>query len=326
MNYQCKNCGGNVVFSPKRKAMFCPYCDGENSEEIKGNDSLITCASCGGELTITEFTSASRCPYCNNYLIFDKRIQGEYEPSLMIPFKIDKDEAVELMEKEFKKRIFTPSSFLSEKTLCDLNGRYVPFFLYDYDVFSNFQGTGTKVRSWTSGDYRYTETSYFQILRCMEAQYDNVPADASTEMDDKVMDLLEPFEYKDLMSFEPKYLSGFFGEIYNAPSDAYEGRAKQKVTESADALLRESYTEYSRVTQEIKEHKINPKGNDYTLLPVWVYAYNYRNNIYNFYVNGQTGKVIGRTPVSKAKVLIYGATVGLLTCAALTIISMIAGV
>lgn len=326
MNFQCKNCGGNVVFSPRKRKMYCPFCEGEDSEEIKGNDSLVTCASCGGELNVGEFTSASRCPYCNNYLIFDKRVTGEYEPSMMIPFLIDKDEAVSLMEKEFKKRTFTPSSFLSEKTLDDLNGRYVPFFLYDYNVLSSFRGTGQKVRSWTSGSYRYTETSYYQIIREMEAQYDNVPADASTEMDDKVMDLLEPFEYKDLMSFEPKYLSGFFGEIYNAPASSYADRAKEKVHESAEVLLRDSYGGYTGVITEVKNHNIMDKGNDFTLLPVWVYAYKYRDKIYNFYVNGQTGKVIGQTPVSKAKVLIYGATVGLLTLAALLLIFMIAGV
>lgn len=33
MIFRCKNCGGNVVYSPERKKMFCPFCESEDSEE-----------------------------------------------------------------------------------------------------------------------------------------------------------------------------------------------------------------------------------------------------------------------------------------------------
>ena len=33
MIFKCKNCGGNVVYSPERKKMFCPFCESEDSEE-----------------------------------------------------------------------------------------------------------------------------------------------------------------------------------------------------------------------------------------------------------------------------------------------------
>lgn len=354
MNYQCKNCGGNMVYSPQRGSMACPYCDGTDCEEVKGQDipdwlnengegladqsvsyeadaasiegeSQYTCISCGGQVEIGTFTSATRCPYCNNYLIVGKRIDGDFKPSLILPFKIDKDDAVSLLDREFKKRLFAPSSFLTEKTLKDMNGRYVPFFLYDMDVHSSFRGTGKKIRSWTSGDYRYTETSYYQLIREMEASYDNVPVDASIEMDDKVMDLMEPFEYSELMSFKPKFLSGFFGEVYNKPASEYEQRAEAKAKESAEKLISDTLGDYTGVVAEHKNHAISHMGIDYALMPVWVYAYNYRNKIYNFYVNGQTGKIVGKTPVSKPKLLAYGATVGALVFAGLTILSQIMG-
>lgn len=33
MIYKCKNCGGNVVYDPDRKAMHCPYCDGIETQD-----------------------------------------------------------------------------------------------------------------------------------------------------------------------------------------------------------------------------------------------------------------------------------------------------
>ena len=297
-----------MVYSPEKKKMFCPYCDGTDCEDVTGDGSLTVCASCGGELTTGQFTSASRCPYCGNYLIFDERVTGQYRPNKLIVFKLGKAQAVEAIDNEFKKRKFAPSSFLSEKSLEDLNGYYVPFFLYDYRTASDYTGKGTKVRTWRSGDYDYTETSFFEVERKMKATFLDIPADASTEMDDTVMDLMEPYDYKEFMSFDPKYLSGFFGEIYNQGPEAYEGRAKDKLIESANTLLNESLKGYTTLTPTSNQTAVSSDKVEYTLFPVWIYKYKWKDKIYPIYVNGQTGKVIGNTPVSQGKVLAFALT------------------
>ncbi|MDE6421089.1 MAG: hypothetical protein K2K87_11250, partial [Lachnospiraceae bacterium] len=42
---------------------------------------------------------------------------------------------------------------------------------------------------------------------------------------------------------------------------------------------------------------------------VWVYEYAYGGETYTFYVNGQTGKIIGKMPISKPKAVGYTASV-----------------
>ena len=42
----------------------------------------------------------------------------------------------------------------------------------------------------------------------------------------------------------------------------------------------------------------------YLLLPVWMACFKYKDKIYKFMVNGQTGKVSGKIPVSPVKVTI----------------------
>ena len=305
MNFQCKNCGGNMIFAPARQKMYCPYCDGEDTERVVGNDSLSVCASCGGEVDPGEYKSSDKCPYCGNFLVFDKRVSDAYKPDSIIPFKLDKEMAVDAMDKEFKKRLFAPISFLSEKTLEGMKGAYVPFFLYDFEAHSEYRGEGTKVRSWRSGNYDYTETSYYDVERRLEVTFDNIPADASFEMNDETMDLMEPYDYSDLMSFDPKYLSGFFGEVYNDTSDKFSERARKKATESADTLLKKSIGGYASLHASVDRTVLNDGKVDYALFPVWIYKYKFGGKDYNYYVNGQTGKVIGKTPVSKIKVLVY---------------------
>ena len=231
MIFRCKNCGGNVVYSPERKKMFCPFCESEDSEERE--DGVIetsgeengtaegtvqaagagqpvsrmaaaegaaqkkvtkVCPNCGGEIPMTVNTSATQCPYCDNYVIVDDQISGAYTPHMLIPFHMGKEVCKKLIRDKFEKCIFAPTDFLSEVRMNGIYGDYVPFWFYDYNTNCTFHGEGTKVRSWTTGNTQYTETSYYDIVRDMDIDFVKIPVDASVGMPDDVMDLMEPFD------------------------------------------------------------------------------------------------------------------------------------
>ena len=234
---------------------------------------------------------------------------------MILPFEISKKQAVDILKKEFGKRIFTPSTFLSHASIAKMEGSYVPFFLYDFHADARYSAQGTKVRSWSSGNYRYTETSYFAIERDMDVEFDNIPVDASVRLEDSTMDLLEPYDYKALESFKEQYMSGFEGEIYTDNASALQERAEKKAKKDIHALIRDSVSGYATVTQESEHVNLQKKSCDYALLPVWIYEFEYQGQTYCFHVNGQTGKVIGKTPVAHKKVAGYSATVFLLSLA-----------
>lgn len=323
MLFRCNNCGGNVVYSPEHAKMFCPHCDGIDSEKKEVTSNKTECVNCGAPLTIGQFNSTCKCEFCDSYVILDERVEGNYQPNLVLPFKLGMKQAVDKMKEEFKRRIFTPDSFLSESTLKDMKGMYVPFWMYDYQANCDYVGKGTKIRKWTSGNTEYTETSYYRIERNMDVDFDKIPVDASVEMPDDVMDLVEPFDYNQLEAFQEKYMSGFYGEIYNMSADELESRAKQKAANDADSLLKETLGGYTSVTAERNEKRIQRNGLNYALLPVWKYVYKYQEKDYEFYVNGQTGKIIGSTPVSRKKVVAYGCTVFAGVWAALALVMKI---
>lgn len=325
MIFKCKNCEGNVVYSPEKHGMYCPYCDSEGSEERKDfqEGELKICPNCGGEIPVKEHTSATQCPYCDNYLIFNERVEGEYAPDLVIPFQLGKEKCKELLREKFKKCLFAPSDFLSEVRLNSMEGDYVPFWLYDYNVNCDFQAEGTRVRTWTSGDTQYTETSYYNIVRNMSADFKRIPVDASEGMPDDVMDLLEPYDYSKLELFRPEYMSGFEGEKYNMVSDLAEPRAKQKMTEDVELMLKSSYAGYASVHTLHKNISERGKAVNYSLLPVWKYIYTYKGKEYPFYVNGQNGKIVGIAPISTKKVWAYAGTLWACLTFILTMLSVI---
>lgn len=186
--------------------------------------------------------------------------------------------------------------------------------MYDINVRCDYHGEGTKRRTWISGDTEYTETSYYDVIRDMYADFDKIPVDASLALENSVMDLMEPYDYKALQDFREEFMSGFCGEMYSEDAEKMRPRARKKAVDNAEALLRESLSGYSNLRVIHKNVSTQDNATNYALMPVWHYKYSYGGKSYDYYINGQTGKAVGITPVSKAKLFGYGATVwGLLT-------------
>ena len=310
MIFKCKNCGGNAVYHPDKKAMWCPHCDSIDSQERLDSESMENCTNCGAPLEqVGEFTSALKCSHCGSYIVLKDRVEGEMRPHLILPFEISKEKAIEILKKEFGNRILTPDSFLTHATLDHFEGSYVPFWLYDYLSQIDYAGKATRVRVYRSGQYEVTETSHYQIVRKMDVHFDKVPIDASKRMADDIMDLMEPYEYRALQNFEEKYMSGFQGEIANFSENQEEDRVKNKVKENAETLLAETIAGYTTCVPLHKNIDMIKQQAQVALMPVWVYRYHFRGKEYVYHVNGQTGKVIGKTPTDKKKALAYSTAV-----------------
>ena len=155
--------------------------------------------------------------------------------------------------------------------------------MYDYRTGCDYQGEGVKIRTWSSGNRQYTETSYYNVARSMEVQYQNIPADASVRLPDAVMDLMEPYQYGGLVDFKPEYMSGFQGEKYNMNWDMVESRARTKMEGSARRLLQNSLGGYSSLRTLRQSVNVLDTKAGYNLLPVWKYIYQYDGQTYPFW-------------------------------------------
>ncbi len=327
MYFRCRNCGGNVVYSPERQGMYCPFCDSQDSgERTEGSTRMLSiCPNCGGEVPVQPHTSAIQCPYCDSYLILNERVEGAYAPKMMIPFQLGKEACKQSLRDKFKRCLFAPTDFLSELRLEGMQGVYVPYWFYDYDAACCFKGEGTRVKVWRSGDKEYTETAVYAVCRDLDISFEKIPVDASEQMPDGVMDLIAPFRYNQMVDFKPQFMSGFGAEKYNMTADVVEGRARALMQEDAEKLLRESYAGFHSMKTIRKDVQIRQSQSSYGLLPVWKYLYRYKDQEYPFYVNGQTGKIVGTAPFSRRKFGAYVGTLWVSLTAVLALVKVILG-
>ncbi|MBD2844876.1 TFIIB-type zinc ribbon-containing protein [Paenibacillus sp. IB182496] len=313
IEYKCPNCGSGMAFDAETGALSCPSCGrGDNVETLQdplmkqtftGDEAVeYHCTSCGAVILSEAETTATVCSFCGSAVVLGDRLTGKLAPAVVIPFAISKEEAQRAFKKWCRGGRLTPGGFMTADRIKSITGMYVPFWLYELDNNIEVRGTATKVRTYTRGDYRYTETLYYDVYRKIRLDYTKVPVDASEKMNDALMDKLEPFPYQQLKSFKTPYLAGYVAEKYSHDEQELFPRVKARIGSYIESYIRSTMPGYASVSYTQKDIDTRLKHASYALLPVWVVHYDYNRLQYTFAMNGQTGKVVGKPPISKGKV------------------------
>ena len=345
MNFQCPGCGATLTYKEGTDILKCEYCDTEVSiqalkereeektqeeqysfdrqqvvrEEEEQDFKAFHCSSCGAELLTDEYTAATFCSFCGSPALVEERLTGEKRPTLIIPFKINREQAMEKYRSWTKRGILTPKKFSSSQTLETISGMYVPYWLYDYDANVSMGAHGTKVNVTRKEDTEYIYTRHYDIYRNVTTQFDRVPQDASEKMVDSIMEQLEPFHYEDMTTFELPYLSGFLAEKYNYTGEQLQPKVEERVNQFATDITRSTIQGYSSVAVTYSNTNLSKIDMVYAMFPVWTLNYTYRGKLYTLTMNGQTGKMVGTLPISPKKVFaIWG--IGSVVCFLLLLI------
>ena len=72
---------------------------------------MYICPSCGAELVCDATTAATSCPYCGNPSIVPGQFHGMLKPDYILPFKLDKQAAVNALHNYYKGKRLLPKAF-----------------------------------------------------------------------------------------------------------------------------------------------------------------------------------------------------------------------
>ena len=313
IQYKCPNCGADMEFDSTSGMLSCPSCGRKDNIESFSEENIkaafsedeakqYNCNNCGAVVITDADTTATSCSFCGAAVVLGDRLTGELAPAKVIPFSINKEQAMEAFRKWCRNGRLTPKGFMSADRIKAITGIYVPFWMYDLDSSAKVSALATRVRTYTRGEYIYTETKFYDVYRDIDLSYVKVPVDASEKLDDVLMDKLEPFDYSNLKDFKTPYLAGYIAEKYNYTDDELLPRIQEKVEPYIDNYVRSTIAGYSSVNYKTKQIQTNKKNAYYVLLPIWMVYYDYGDKEHIFAMNGQTGKVVGKPPISGAKV------------------------
>ena len=258
------------------------------------------CPSCGAELICDANTAATRCPYCGNPTVVPGQLSGMLKPDYVLPFKLKKEDAQKALLRHYQGKALLPDTFRDEKNIQEIQGVYVPFWLFDGTARVVMDIDAADRSSFTDGEYEVTETKHYEVHRDGDVAFEKIPVDAASKMPDEYMDALEPYDYKRLEPFSMAYLAGFLADKFDVSVEQSAARADERAANTAEDIIRNTVS-YDSVTIRNKKISLKRGKVHYALIPTYLLTIRWENGQYMFAVNGQTGKVVGELPSSKQK-------------------------
>ena len=272
---------------------------GEHQANVnEGEQVEFVCNSCGARVVTDKNTSATFCAFCGSPAMVGQRLTNEFRPQYMIPFKVSRQKAEEAFLKWAGRGKWTPFGFVSKENVKKLTGLYVPFWLFNIKAHIDVEGTAEDVSY--SGDKQIT--AHYEIKRMGDVEWKNIPLDGETRIDDKLMEAIEPFNFANMIPYDYDYIPGFYADRYDQDAQALAKRATDRGIAGMDQVIKKSIgKKYDRHKITKNRSTITSMAANYALLPVWFMSYKYHNQMYYFAMNGQTGEVAGKVPVSTVK-------------------------
>lgn len=329
VTYQCPNCSAGLLFDAEKQKFCCEFCLSEFDEsELKETDSAqraeetfknaddfcnhmneYQCPNCGAEIVSDENTAADFCYYCHNPIVLVGKLSGQMRPDKIIPFKYDKKQAEEMFLKNAKKKWFLPKGFIEPGQVDKISGVYFPFWVTDADTRCSADAMATRVRTWVSGDYQYTETSRFKLRRDGDIHFEDIVTSALSDADKAMLEGVLPYPSDSLMDFSLPYLSGFTAKKRDIEREKLTAEVRGRMNGYADTLLRRTMDGYSTVNVLQENVHILKSHWEYSLMPIWILTYKDKKRVYTYAMNGYTGKIYGEYPFSIGKILAFAGTV-----------------
>ena len=284
---RCPNCGAPAKYDIIKHQYLCSYCGGhaEIEEAIaqkKGFRSILKsrikreaekyhliseeCPGCGAKIVVEEGEAVSDCAFCGAALVRKTYLVSDNLPEMIIPFRITKEEAQNCLREWCGKNVIRTEAKHLKNKIDKLQGFYLPYEL--------IRGPVSSIVSRSDGGSR----DYY-----CEGYVDDIFVNGSRQLDNLLLDGMEPFEKDELKEFDFGYVAGQRVKVTDIDPKALEGRVDEEVSSS--------YRPVVQKTLETAAVDVSTSTESIMRMPVLLPVYYVKDGMSMAAVNGQTGKV-----------------------------------
>ncbi|WNJ19539.1 hypothetical protein [Pontibacter sp. G13] len=335
LNIKCPNCGSpEVVFHAGNQALTCSHCGYEKQlpketheiveqplgasfhlEDAQTGLEIVTkayhCNGCGADVAVEADQVNFACPFCGSENVNESALDTRIiRPAGVMPFKVEKSTALDAFKHWLGQGWFRPGDLAKKAQVDKLKGVYLPFWTFDAHTSSQWRAD--------AGYYYYVQESYtdsdgnrqtrqVRKVRWEPAAgrhsefFDDVMVIASQGVSQDMMEDILPFNIKDVVNYDSRYLLGWETELYQKDLKEGFGVADDIMDQAIRAACSRAVPGDTQRNLRVKTQKTGLTFK-HLLLPVWVAGYTYKGKIYQFIVNGQNGQVAGKKPWSAIKI------------------------
>ncbi|RYX81873.1 zinc ribbon domain-containing protein [bacterium] len=338
--FSCPSCGGEAQWNPAKNALVCPFCGTTTPVEvpasggpIKENDlasalrnvddahrgwaaakTSVKCQSCQAISVFDPARVSQRCEFCGSTaLVPYEQTRAPIRPESLLEFKVAETRVREQIREWYGSRFWAPNAMKSKALTDTVHGVYLPYWTFDADVHAEWQADAG-YHYYTSESYTDSEgnsrTRQVQHTRWEPAWgslnhfFDDDLVAASKGVQPDLLRQVEPFPTTtDLKPYDPAFLSGWVVEQYQIDLIAAAQHSRQSMEQE---MYNRCSSDVPGDTQRNLRVQTDYSGQTFKhiLVPVWLLSYTYGSTSYQVVINGYTGSIAGKYPLSWGKILL----------------------
>jgi hypothetical protein len=266
----------------------------------------MECQQCGARTTLPINNLTHTCSFCgSNQVIQRLAPQDILRPRFLVPFQIEVEDCLRISHQWIGSSWMTPSSLRHIGVKASFSGVYLPYWTFDAVTVAGWKaevGHAKQERYYDGGEWKErTVIEWRWESGHVRQNIDDLIIDGTTRLSTVLLDRINNFDMRALVPYEPNYLAGMRAHAYELSLEDAWRRGREKMREQTrEACLKQASTE--RVRNFSMKLDFSEESWRYILLPVYLSAYNYQNQIYQVMINGQTGAIAGQRPVEWVKV------------------------
>ena len=284
-------------------AMLAKQVNAKTQDE-SSTDSEYNCRTCGGTVLFQNNIISTECPYCGSP-VQKEEVHGSSNripTDAVLPFMVPHEEAKSNLKKWVESRWFAPGDFKQRGVQGKFNGLYMPHWTFDALTFNEYRGERGETYTVKKKDGgTETKTRWYPASGRFQRFFDDVLVCAVRDAKRKLMEKLEPWYLDKAVPFNQESLAGYQAMTYEVELQEGFKMGREKMDE---AIRREVKKRIGGDRQRI--HSITSRYDGLTfknmMLPVWMLAYRYNDESYQVVVNASTGEVQGERPSSWVKI------------------------
>lgn len=275
------------------------------------------CKNCGAALTVEGTLRTVVCAFCASPSVVERpESESGPRPTFTLGFVQPEKDVQQHVAKWLKTRnLFCPSSVRNAKVE-ELQGVYVPAFLYsavsrseytaqigeNYTVTETYTTTDSQGRTVTRTRTRI-ETEWRSLRGSHSANVVDVLVTASKGLSNPELEAVEPFDWRALRRYSPAMISGWLAEDASMTNEQCMALAQQEAIARIGATLNAFMP--GDMHRDLRHNTwLENEAVDLVLVPVWLLNARYEKDKppIRIVVNGQTGAIHGKPPLSWIKI------------------------
>jgi|GEM_PF-5708489 len=297
---RCPNCGALLKYDLGSDSYKCTHCDFGNQNALEAK--IYKCRNCGATETVTGKGFSNKCSFCGSPDIVLQSGGDGINPDLILPFALNRAKAEELFKSWLVKNHVAPKMFKPD----DITQLYIPAWLFSAETKSNYSasfGRNVKYTYWADNkSYTGTRVEYSTESGQYYQSYKDILVTAGDTVDEKNFAKLKPFELMSVKPFKPEYISGINTEYYSQDINDGIKSFSEYVKKDLEKKIKERHNAEFISKLDLVTSFEEKKGS-YVLLPVYVAEHEFKGKKWDFFINGISGKIVGKSPKSLWKIL-----------------------